>query len=216
MSSPWSRAGSPSVTLPAPPPAPSPEPGATSPPPAVPFPTGFPQGSAPRRRVSARTVLALVLAVVLSAVVTAIVTVMTMRSDAGVEPGDRPLAGPAGPSSASPTSQFSPAESAAAKQNLCHVFDVSSGQKGQGGYRVEGNLNIPVTLQAVASAVAVENALVPAVPADVASPARRYITTTLDVATAAMGNTSINEINRLTAISNSAVDALVDVCGLPR
>jgi hypothetical protein len=96
------------------------------------------------------------------------------------------------------------------------VFDVSAGQKGQGGYRVEGNLNMPVTLQAVTSAVAVQNALVPAVPADVASAARRYITTTLDVATAAMGNTSINEINRLTAVSNGAVDALVDVCGLPR
>lgn len=61
-----------------------------------------------------------------------------------------------------------------------------------------------------------ENALVPAVPTDVAIAARRYVTTTLDVATAAMGNTSIDEINRLTSVSNSAIDALVDVCGLPR
>jgi hypothetical protein len=125
------------------------------------------------------------------------------------------------PPTASPTStpaapQFSAADMATAKQNLCHVFDVSAGQKGQGGYRVEGNLNIPVTLQSVASAVAVQNALSPAVPADVAAAARRYVTTTLDVATAAMGNTSINEINRLTTVSNGAVDALLDACGLPR
>ena len=112
--------------------------------------------------------------------------------------------------------EFSVADAAAAKQHLCHVFDVSVGQKGQGGYRVEGNLNMPVTLQAVTSALAVDNALVPAVPADVASAARRYITTTLDVATAAMGNTSINEINRLTTVSNGAIDALFDACGLTR
>lgn len=73
-----------------------------------------------------------------------------------------------------------------------------------------------MTLQAVASAVAVENALSPALPADVASAARRYITTTLDAATAAMGDVSINEINRLTTESNGAVDALLEVCGLPR
>ncbi|ASL12253.1 hypothetical protein MYCODSM44623_05579 (plasmid) [Mycobacterium intracellulare subsp. chimaera] len=214
MSSPWSRTGSPSVTLP-PPPASSPTPGAT-PPPAAPFPSAFLQGSGPRRRVSARIALGLLLAIVLSAVVTATITVVAMRSDSRVQPGGQPSVALAAPNSASPTPQFSPAESAAAKQNLCHVFDVSAGQKGQGGYRVEGNLNMPVTLQAVTSAVAVQNALVPAVPADVASAARRYITTTLDVATAAMGNTSINEINRLTAVSNGAVDALVDVCGLPR
>ena len=112
--------------------------------------------------------------------------------------------------------QFSDADATAAKQNLCHVFDVSASQKGQGGFRVEGNLNMPVTLQAVTSAVAVENALTPAVPADVASVAKRYITTTLDVATAAMGNTSIDEINRLTTVSNGAVDAFLDACGLPR
>ncbi|WP_155728384.1 hypothetical protein [Mycobacterium avium] len=126
----------------------------------------------------------------------------------------QPAAAPPAPTPAVP--QFSAADSAAAKQALCHVFDVSAGQKGQGGFRVEGNLNMPVTLQAVTSAVAVENALTPAVPTDVASAARRYITTTLDAATAAMGNTSLNEINRLTTVSNGAVDALLDVCGLPR
>lgn len=123
---------------------------------------------------------------------------------------------PAAPASLTPAPQFSAADAASAKQNLCHVFDVSVSQKGQGGFRVEGNLNMPVTLQAVTGAMAVENALVPAVPTDVAIAARRYVTTTLDVATAAMGNTSIDEINRLTSVSNSAIDALVDVCGLPR
>lgn len=214
MSSPWSRAGSPSETLP-PPPAPSPKPG-TMTSPGAPFPVAFPQRATPRRRVSARTALGLLLAIVLSAAITATITILLMRSNTTEQPGGQASSGPAASTSAPATPQFSVAESTAAKQNLCHVFDVSSGQKGQGGFRVEGNLNIPVTLQSVTSAVAVENALVPAVPADVAASARRYITTTLDVATAAMGNTSINEINRLTAISNSAVDALVDVCGLPR
>ena len=63
------------------------------------------------------------------------------------------------------------------------------GQEGQGGFRVEGNLNVPMVLRAVNSAAAVQNALVPAVPPDVASAARKYISATLDVTTAAMGNT---------------------------
>lgn len=216
-SSPWSRAGSPSVTLPPPPPGSSPAPGATSPPPAAPFPTVFPQGIMPRRRVSARIVLGLVLAIVLSAVITAAVTVVVMRSDTSAQPGGQPSAGPAAPASASPTPQFSPADAAAAKAHLCQIFDTSvRGQQGKGGLRVEGNLNVPVVLRSVNSALAVQTALVPAVPADITSAARNYITTTLDVTTAAMGDTPTPEVNRLNDISNDAINALLDVCGLPR
>lgn len=210
-SSPWARSGSPSVTL-TPPPAPPPAPAATVSPAAAPFPSGFPQGPRPRRRVWPWVTLGLLLAVVISAATASIVTFAAVHNATGSSA--RPSAAAPTPMPAVP--QFSAADSVLAKQNLCHVFDVSAGQKGQGGYRVEGNLNMPVTLQAVTSAVAVENALSPAVPADVSSAARRYITATLDVATAAMGNTSVNEINRLTIASNGAVDALLDVCGLPR
>ncbi|CDM79558.1 hypothetical protein MMARE11_p00550 (plasmid) [Mycobacterium marinum E11] len=210
-SSPWSRAGSPSGTLSSPP-APPPTPPSTASHTATPFLTGSPRDARAHHRVWPWVTLGLLLAVVISAATGAMVTFAAIRNG---------IALPAQPSTAEPAptstaQQFSSADMAAAKQNLCHVFDVSSGQNGQGGFRVEGHLNMPVTLQAVTSAVAVENALTPVVPADVASAARRYVTTTLDVATAAMGNTSINEINRLTTVSNGAVDALLSACGLPR
>ena len=45
----------------------------------------------------------------------------------------------------SATPQFSAADAAAAKANLCQVFDTSvRGQEGQGGLRVQGNLNLPI------------------------------------------------------------------------
>lgn len=167
----------------------------------------------PRRWRRAGSALNLVLVVGVSAAVASAITYAATRTDR--------VAAPASPQTVSPSPapvapQFSPAEEVATKQNLCHVFDTSVGHEGHGGFRVQGNLNVPVTLQAVTSAMAVQNALVPAVPADVASAARKYINTTLGVATAAMGDTSISEINRLTTISNDAVNALLDVCGLSR
>lgn len=212
MASPWSRAGSPG-TLP-PFPAPSPEPGAA--PPTAPFRSGFPQDSTPRRRVSARIVLGLMLAIVVSVVVTATITFLLMRSDTGIDRGGQPSSGPA-TASPSPTSQFSPSESATAKVRLCQTFDTSvRGQEGQGGLRVEGNLNLPLILRGVNSASAIQNALIPAVPPDIADAARKYISATLDQTTAAMGNTPTPEVNRLTDVRNSATYALADACGLPR
>ncbi|MCV6969803.1 hypothetical protein [Mycobacterium bohemicum] len=122
------------------------------------------------------------------------------------------------PSPAPTTPQFSSTAVAGAKENLCHVFDVSvRGQEGQGGVRVAGGgVNAPMVLRALNSASAVQNTLVPAVPPDVASAARKYIDTTLDQTTAAMGDMPTSEVNRLTDVRNDAIDALVDVCGLPR
>ncbi|MBI2692758.1 MAG: hypothetical protein HYX30_00735 [Mycobacterium nebraskense] len=98
------------------------------------------------------------------------------------------------------------------------MFDVSvRGQEGQGGVRVAGGgVNAPMVLRALNSASAVQNTLVPAVPPDVASAARKYIDTTLDQTTAAMGNMPTSEVNRLTDVRNDAINALVDVCGLSR
>ena len=75
---------------------------------------------------------------------------------------------------------------------------------------------MPMLLRALNSASAVQNALVPAVPPDVAAAARKYINSTLDVTTAAMGNTSTSEVNRLTDVDADAINGLVDACGLPR
>ena len=50
----------------------------------------------------------------------------------------------------------SAAEQAAAKERLCQVFNVSvRGKEGQGGVRVNGELNVPLVLRKVNSAVAV-------------------------------------------------------------
>lgn len=150
----------------------------------------------------------------LSAAVASVLTMALQREPAA------PLAGPsstASSASATPAPQQSSADTASAKQNLCQVFDVSvRGQEGQGGLRVQGNLNMPVVVRALNSASAVQNALVPAVPPDVASAAWKYVTATLDQTTAAMGNTPTNEGNRLTDVRNDAIGALLDVCGLAR
>ena len=180
----------------------SPPPAATSPPVGVPGPVGFGRrglGVWPWLLVG----LALLLTVVVSAAVGSTVTYLAMRGDraastsaspAGQPPAGSPSSAPAGP-------QFSPAEAAAAKDHLCQAFDVSvRGQQGKGGFRVEGNPNVPMLLRALNSASAVQNALVPAVPPDVAAAARKYISSTLDVTTAAMGNTSTSEVNRLTDV----------------
>lgn len=217
-SSPWSRAGAPSGTLPPPtPPIPAPPtaPAATVSPTGAPLPSVFPQGPNPRRRSWLWVALGLPLAIVVSAATGSLVTFAAMHN-ATQSAAQSPSAPPGSPS-APTTPQVSAADASAAKDHLCQVFDVSvRGEQGKGGLRVEGNLNVPVVLRSVNSALAVQTALVPAVPADVGSAARNYIQTTLDVTTAAMGNTPTPEVNRLNDISNDAINALLDVCGLPR
>ena len=217
-SSPWSRVGAPSGTLSppsAPPiPAPPPAPAAAVPPTGAPLTSVFPHGSKPRRRGWLWVALGLPLVIVASAATGSLVTFAAMHNatESAAQPSSAP---PASPSA--PTPQASAADVSAAKDHLCQVFDVSvRGEQGKGGLRVEGNLNVPVVLRSVNSALAVQTALVPAVPADVGSAARNYIQTTLDVTTAAMGNTPTPEVNRLNDISNDAINALLDACGLPR
>jgi hypothetical protein len=143
------------------------------------------------------------------------VTYVALRNDRAAS--TPPSHQTASPSSSPATPQFSPAEVDAAKQNLCQVFDLSvRGQGGQGGLRVEGNLNVPMVLRTLNSATAVQNSLVPAVPPDVASAARKYIGATLNETTAVMGSIPASEGNRLTDAANDAMYALLDVCGLPR
>lgn len=202
--SPWSRQAqapaTPSVTVP--PSLPSP----------VPTPPAAAAPSPGRRRRWPWAVLALLLTVVISAAVGSVVTyAMTRTNDAM----------PASPPGASPTTtppHFSVAEVTAAKETLCQTFDVSvRGQEGQGGVRVAGgDVNVPIVLRAVNSAAAVQDALGPATPPDVAAAAKKYVRTTLDQTAAAMGNTPTSEVNRLTDVRNDALFALIDLCGLPR
>ena len=218
-SSPWSRAGTPSGTLPPPPtppiPAPPPAPAATVPPTGAPLPSVFPHGPKPRRRGWLWVALGLPLAIVVSAATGSIVTFAAMHNatESATQPSSAPPASPSAPT----TPQISAADALAAKDHLCQVFDTSvRGQEGQGGLRVQGNLNLPVALRALNSASAVQNALVPSVPPETATAARKYIGATLDQTTAAMGNTLTPDVNRLTDVRNDAIDGLLDACGLPR
>lgn len=216
--SPWSKQSSPSATLPGPPPQTiPPQPTQTTPPPAGPqwaAPPGPMPPTRPRRTIKPWVVAGALLAVAVSAAVGSGTTLLWTAHERQSAPTTS--AAPT-PQSAPPTPQFSPQEVAAAKDRLCRTFDVSvRGQEGQGGLRNQGNLNVPLVLRSVNSALAVQVALVPAVPEDVANAARTYITTELDATTAVMGNTPAEGVNRLTEISNDAINKLLDVCGLPR
>lgn len=205
-SSPWSRGETPSIAVP---PLPTPAPSPTGPV----FQNEF-QPRQPRVRFWAWATLTLIVVAATSAVGGAI-TYSVLNDDTHTPANSTPSSGGASSPPAAP--RFSAAETAAAKDRLCHVFDVSvRGQEGQGGLRVEGKVNVPIVLRSLNSVVVVENALVPAVPDNVAAAARTYISATLDVTTAAMGNTPTSEGNRLNDISNDATNALLDACGLPR
>jgi hypothetical protein len=122
------------------------------------------------------------------------------------------------PNATAPTATpaFSAADQAAAKQQLCHVFDVSvRGKEGQGGVVNNGELNVPLVLRKVNSVLAVQNALTPATPPEVAAAARKYVDTSMELTTAAMSNASIDELTRLTNNGNDATYAFADLCGLP-
>lgn len=202
MSSPWSKnAPSSPVTFPPPP--------ATFTPPPLPLSaSGIP--TRPRRRWPL-AVAALFVVVGLAAGVASAVTYVAMQGDRGTLP-------PVAPPPSTPTApQFAASEVTAAKKNLCQVFDLSvRGQTGQGGLRVEGQLNVPAVLRSLNSASAVQNALIPSVPQEIAAAAKEYISTTLAQTTAAMSNALTSEVNRLTDVRNEASNALLDACGLPR
>lgn len=198
-SSPWSRGETPSITVP--PPAPGP----------------LSSGRMVRNEVQPRSGLrfwawAMLTLIVVAATSAAggAITYSVLNDDTHPPANSTPPLG-------APAPRFSAAETAAAKDRLCHTFDVSvRGQQGTGGFRVEGNLNVPLLLRALNSASAVQNALDPAVPGDVSAAARGYIRSTFDVTTAAMGNSPISEVNRLTDVDAEAINSLVDACGLAR
>ncbi len=173
-----------------------------SPPPPVERPTGR-----PRLWV---IVLALAALMVIAVATTAAITYAITRNNAVAIPP------PAVPTPAPNQPQFTASEQNAAKSRLCGAFDdATRGQQGQGGLRINGELNVPVMLRSLNSVAAVQNALTPAVPIEVADAARTYVDSTLELNSAAVRNVPIDEGNRLNAKANDAIFALADACGLP-
>ena len=201
--SPWapSQGGTPQTPVPSPPPGP-PQYG----PPRSPTAVAPPRS---RRLALLLLVAGAVVLIVAAIAATAAITYAIARNT------NAPIAVPA-PTPSPTAPQFSAAEQAAAKQHVCQVFDVSvRGQTGQGGVRQNGELNVPVVLRTLNSVVAVQNALTPAAPPDVAEAARTHVNTSLELTTAATGNVPIDEGIRLNDIANKAIFAFADVCGLP-
>ncbi|WP_131816225.1 hypothetical protein [Mycolicibacterium porcinum] len=144
----------------------------------------------------------------------AITYALSRGSDSAPTPPAEPvLTGP----SANSAPTYSQSEQAAAKAQLCHVFEVSvRGQEGQGGIVMNGEPNIPLILRTVNSVVAVQNTTSPAIPESLKTAAQKYVETSTDLTTAALGKTSIDELTRLTEANNNATYALADECGVPR
>lgn len=115
------------------------------------------------------------------------------------------------------TVPVSDSDTAAAQQRLCDVFVMATkGNTGRGGVVVNGELNVPNVLRGLNSAVALENALSPAVPSDLAATTRTYIARALDLSTAATAGEPIDRLTDLTLASNEAGFDLADRCGVPR
>lgn len=81
---------------------------------------------------------------------------------------------------------YSDAEQTSAKDKVCQAFDTNQrGSAGQGGFIDRGELNVPVVLRAVNSAVSVRNALTSAASSELTSAVEDYVSTTLDLTSAA-------------------------------
>lgn len=127
------------------------------------------------------------------------------------------LTRPAAREESAVTVPVSDSDAAAARQRVCEVFDTATkNQMSTGTIYIDGELNMPVVLRSINSAVALENALSPAVPADVAAATRTYITRTLDQTTAATAGEPVETRNQLTTARNDAWYELADLCGIPR
>jgi len=179
------------------------------PPPVIPGP-GMPpphKPDGPKRGLIALTAVAGLAAVIAA---TAAITYSVTRPPATTPVPDSQSDGIAAGS-------VSPERQAAAKKRLCEVFDAGTkGQAGKGGARAEGQLNIPVVLRMMNSGAAVNSALTPEVPADVAQAAHKYVARVFDLTTEALGEGDVERGNQLNTATNDAIDSLLDACGLPR
>jgi len=106
-------------------------------------------------------------------------------------------------------------DQAQAREHLCAVFDTATkNAKGKGGVMADGTLNVPVALRALNRAVALRDALSPAVPADLAAATHTYITGTLDLTTAATAGEPVPVLEKLNTASNNNRKKVSELCGL--
>jgi hypothetical protein len=106
-------------------------------------------------------------------------------------------------------------DQAQAREHLCAVFvTATKNAKGKGGVMADGTLNVPVALRVLNRAVALRDALSPAVPADVATATRTYITATLDLTTAATAGEPVPVLEKLNTASNDNRKIVSELCGL--
>lgn len=178
-----------------------------------PPPAGGPAGPVPVQQGTPREqrmwLWALVTAILMVVAIAATAAITYAIAHSAQNTNTAPPAAPAAPT-------FTSAEQADAKQAVCKAFDVSTaGQQAQGGVVVDGQPNIPVLLRKVTGAVSIIQALAPATPESVASPARQYVAANLNLMNASLGQGSLDEIKTLTATTNTATSALADACGLP-
>ena len=118
-----------------------------------------------------------------------------------------------------PTTRTSPAslstDQAQAREHLCAVYDTTTkSARGKGGVMAGGTLNVPVMLRVLNRAVALQDALSPAVPADLADATRTYITGTLDLTTAATAGEPVPVLEKLNTVSNDNRKVVSELCGL--
>jgi hypothetical protein len=74
-----------------------------------------------------------------------------------------------------------------------------------------------VVIRMMNSAAAVQNALTPSVPTEVADAARTYVDNVFDLTVAANNEKiGVDDLNKQNDATNSAIDTLQKVCGLPR
>lgn len=106
-------------------------------------------------------------------------------------------------------------DQAQAREHLCAVFvTATKNAKGKGGVMADGTLNVPVALRVLNRAVALRDALSPAVPADLATATRTYITATLDLTTAATAGEPVPVLEKLNTASNDNRKKVSELCGL--
>jgi len=209
-SSPWSRAGE-SVPPPAQPLQPQPPVGGEQS--AVPA-GGFTPPPRPPRRWGLIAMVGALLVVAIAATAAITYGLSGGRASEPTPSSESPTNTDPSPS---PAPTYSQAEQAAAKEKLCHVFEVSvRGQEGQGGIVMNGEPNIPLILRTVNSVVAVQNTTETAMPESLKTAAQKYMETSMDLTTAALGKAPIDELTRLTEVNNDATYALADECGVPR
>ena len=107
------------------------------------------------------------------------------------------------------------ADQVQARERLCAVFDTATQKaRGKGGVMADGTLNVPVALRVLNRAVALRDALSPAVPADLATATRTYITGTLDLTTAATTGEPVPVLEKLNTASNDNRKRVSELCGL--